>query len=139
MPFDVTRIKFIEYVGKEKYKDFVLTLFEAFPIRDRLFLWQEQLLVKFSSDLNLPSIKFEDVYSIFNHCPIHDIELKEDTVPIIDGSNIKSVIPYEKQLEISPMANVDAPRNLEMQDYPESVEVFYCFQCRVEREKNYTN
>jgi len=60
-------------------------------------------------------------------------------VPIIDGSNIKSVIPYEKQLEISPMANVDAPRNLEMQDYPESVEVFYCFQCRVEREKNYTN
>jgi len=64
MPFDVTRIKFIEYVGKEKYKDFVLTLFEAFPIRDRLFLWQEQLLVKFSSDLNLPSIKFEDVYSM---------------------------------------------------------------------------
>ncbi len=134
MEFDTTRKKFMEFVGKEKYIEFVLTLYETFPLRDKLFFWQEQLLKKFSNEFNLRTIEFNELYSIFNNCPIHDNVLKEGVVPIIDGNTYKPVLPYEKEKEIYPMANDIAPRNLEMMDYPESVEVFYCPQCRTEKQ-----
>jgi len=136
MSSNIIRKKFIENYGREKYKEFVLTLYESFPIRTRLFFWQEQLINKLSLELHLQQIDIEEVFSIFNHCPIHDVKLKEDTVCIVDGSNIQRDISIDKELELFPMANTKAFRNLELRNYPEKINVLYCPNCRGDRLMN---
>lgn len=133
MSSDFIRKKFIEIFGREKYKEFILTLYESFPIRNKLFFWQEQLLIKLSLELNRKQIDFKEVFSIFNHCPIHNVELKKDTVPIRNGVNIIRDISFVKELELFPLANVEAFRNSELTNYPENIDVLYCPKCRSER------
>jgi hypothetical protein len=91
---DLIRYKFIEEFGRVEYKEFVLSLYEAFPLRDKLFFWQEQLIEKIFNDLNIPQPTIEEVYSIFNCCPIHDAKLNADIVPIIDGNNLGWALSY---------------------------------------------
>ena len=124
---------FIEFYGKEKYIEFVLSLYEAFPLRDELFFWQEKLLNNFSEHFRLPKIGIKTVHSNFNCCPLHNTELEKDIVPIVDGNGYQPVLPYSEGVKVFPMANLDAPRNLEMFSYPEKVDVFYCSNCRKER------
>src|SRR5690606_36199398 len=119
----------------EKYEHFVLTLYEAFPLRDRHFFWQEQLLTEFSTQFNIEPINIENIHMIFNHCPILNSGLKNDTVPIVDGNKMDYKIPYEKEKRIFPMANIYAPRDLERFTYPKDVEVLYCEKCRKVRKK----
>ena len=133
MSLDIIRKKFIENFGREKYKEFVLTLYESFPIRTKLFFWQEQLITKLSLELNRQQIDIEEVFSIFNHCPIHDVELKEDTVHIVNGLNYEGDSLTDKELELFPLANTEACRNLELGNYPENIDVLYCPACRSER------
>ena len=127
------RKEFKESVGNEKYNHFVLTLYEAFPLRDRLFFWQEELLGNFSNEYNIEPISFENIHKIFNHCPIHNFELKNDSVLIIDVNEIVPKISYEKEKEIFPMSNMNAPRDLERFNYPKNVDVVYCEICRETR------
>jgi hypothetical protein len=122
------RKEFANNIGKEKYIHFVLTLYEAFPLRNKLFFWQEQLLSNFSRKFDIPQISVSNIYEIFNHCPIHDYELIKDTVPVVDGNRANTNLTQTK--ELCPLANIDAPRNLEMFDYSESIEVLYCTICR---------
>lgn len=56
------RKEFEEFVGNEKYKHFILTLYEAFPLRDKLFFWQEQLLTDFSTIFDIEPISFQNIY-----------------------------------------------------------------------------
>ena len=65
-----------------------MTLYEVFPLREKLFFWQEELLHNFSQENNIERIRYKNVYEIFNHCPIHDFELKKDTVKIVDGNDV---------------------------------------------------
>ncbi|MFD2566732.1 hypothetical protein [Pseudotenacibaculum haliotis] len=129
------RTEFEEFVGTEKYRHFVLTLYEAFPLRDQLFFWQEELLEEFSTHFKRHVIQHSEVHKIFNHCPVHKVQLKSDTVAIVDGSKASHRIPYSLQEEFFPLANVDAPRNLEMFEYPEDIDVLYCEQCRKTRKE----
>lgn len=124
------RIGFEKFVGNKKYTHFVLTLYEAFPLRNRLFFWQEQLLKDYTNKFDLEFINFSQVYQIFNHCPIHNYKLKNDNVPVVDGNIIKAKVPYKRQKELFPMANINAPRDLERFNYPKSVDVVYCHKCR---------
>jgi|SRR5688572_3089260 len=124
------RNAFKDFVGKEKYVHFILTLYEAFPLRDRLFFWQEQLLKDFSNEFGIKPIIIENIYQIFNHCPIHNYELKKDNVPIVDGNEITSNLPYQKEKDHFPMANLNAPRDLARSNYPKYVDVVYCKKCR---------
>lgn len=130
MTAEEIRVGFEKYVGSEKYNYFVLTLYEAFPLRSRLFFWQEQLLKEFTNEHDLDLIEFEDIHKIFNHCPVHNYVLKNDNVPIVDGNSINPNFSYEQEKEFSPMANINAPRDLERFSYPKSVDVLYCEKCR---------
>jgi hypothetical protein len=130
------RIGFKEMVGNEKYIHFVLTLYEAFPLRNRLFFWQEQLLEDFTNKFDLETIEFGQVHEIFNHCPVHNYELKDDNVLIVDGNEINSKVSYEREKEFFPMANIHAPRDLERFKYPKDVNVVYCKKCRELKNKN---
>ena len=130
MSIEDIRKEFLKFVGIEKYEHFVLTLYESFPLRDKLFFWQEQLLSDFSNEFNITPISFENVHQIFNYCPIHEFELKKDTIPIIDGNNVVTKLSYKREKEFFPMANIDAPRDLERFDYPNYVDIVYCEKCR---------
>ncbi|TSE03075.1 hypothetical protein [Aquimarina algiphila] len=121
---------FEEFVGNKKYNHFVLTLYEAFPLRDRLFFWQKQLLKDFSDEFNIDPIMFENVHNIFNHCPVHNHELKNENVPIVDEGQILPEAFYKREKDFFPMANINAPRDLERFSYPKSVDVVYCQKCR---------
>ncbi len=105
------RIDFKEYVGIDKYKHFVLTLYEAFPLRERLFFWQEELLTKFLPKIDIEPINYENVHKIFDHCPVHELELQNDTVLIVDGNELVPKISYNRKMELFPMANINAPRD----------------------------
>lgn len=129
------RIGFEKFVGNEKYNHFILTLYETFPLRERLFFWQEELLNDFANKFNLEPIEFRQIHKIFNHCPVHSYELKNDTVPIVDGNEINSKIINEREKELFPMANINAPRDLERFSYPKTVNVVYCDKCRDLSEK----
>ena len=133
---DQIRIEFKKFVGNEKYNHFILTLYEAFPLREKLFFWQEELLKNFSNEFDIEPILFENVHEIFNHCPIHDFELKKDNVKIVDGNDIIPKISYEREKELFPMANINAPRDLERFNYPKDVDVVYCEKCRELKNKN---
>ncbi|UKN00202.1 hypothetical protein K6119_10705 [Paracrocinitomix mangrovi] len=124
------RTRFQEFVGDEDYINFVLSLYDRFPRPENLHLWQEKLLTDFSNKFGTDPINTTDVYKIFSHCPIHDFELKPDKVVIVNGNEIAASIPYEKERELFPLANVNAPRDLDRFEYPESVEVVYCERCR---------
>lgn len=124
------RTSFEKYVGNDKYNHFILTLYEAFPLRNRLFFWQEQLLKEFTNEYDLELIELRQAHKIFNHCPVHNYELKNDNVPIVDGNSISSNFSNEKEKEFFPMANVNAPRDLERFSYPKNVDVIYCDKCR---------
>ncbi len=130
---DLIRYKFIEKFGRVEYKEFVLCLYEAFPLRDRLSFWQEQLIEKIFNDLNIPQPTIGEVYSVFNYCPIHDVKLNADIVPIIDGNKMDSALSHREEEKRYPLANVIAPRNLDWFKYPENVEILYCFICREQR------
>jgi hypothetical protein len=125
------RSEFIEKFGKAKYDEFVLSLYEAFPLRERLFFWQEKLLEQLFNYLGIPLPTLKEVYSIFNHCPIHDIELKEGNVPIINGNDRKYNFLLIEQIKLFPLANINAPRDLDRFEYPETINVLYCPQCRI--------
>ena len=60
------RSEFKKFVGNEKYKHFILTIYEAFPLRKRLFFWQEQLLKDFTNEFDLEIIEFSKIHKIFN-------------------------------------------------------------------------
>lgn len=135
MTVEEIRIGFEKFVGNDKYVHFILTLYEAFPLRDRLFFWQEKLLKDFANKFDLKPIEFVQIHKIFNHCPVHSNELKIDTVPIVDGNEINSKISNEKEKEFFPMANINAPRDLERFSYPKTVNVLYCDKCRELSEK----
>lgn len=124
------REAFKEFVGKEKYILFILTLYEAFPLRNKLFFWQEQLLKDFSNKFDIKLITIENIYQIFNYCPIHNYELKNDNVPIVDGNEFEPKISHQKAKELFPMANLYAPRDLTRFIYPKNIEVVYCEKCR---------
>jgi len=126
----IIRKQFVEVFGFEKYKQFVLTLYEAFPVRDRLFFWQEQMLKNLSEHFNIRPITYEEVYLIFNQCPLHNAELKRDIVPIVDGNNCQDMKFTEIDNSSFPLSNVIAPRDLERFNYPEELEVYYCHDCR---------
>ncbi|WP_438423886.1 hypothetical protein [Aquimarina macrocephali] len=129
MTTEQIRNGFKKFIGDEKYNHFVLTLYEAFPLRGRLFFWQEELLKKFSNEFQIDQIEFENVYNIFNHCPVHNYELKNDDVSIVDGEILPEEF-YQKEKNLFPMANFNAPRNLERFRYPKSVAIVYCDKCR---------
>lgn len=130
------RSEFEKFVGNEKYKHFILTIYEAFPLRKRLFFWQEQLLKDFTNEFDLEIIEFSKIHEIFNYCPVHNYQLKSDNVPIVDGNEINSKISYEREKELFPLANIIAPRDLERFSYPRKVDVVYCKKCR-ELNKSY--
>jgi hypothetical protein len=133
MENDLIRKKLIELFGNEKYVEFVLSLYESFPKRDRLFFWQEQLLAEFNKYLNHKQLDYEEVYLIFNFCPIHDLELGKDFVPVINGNRFKSDISSLDEKKFFPLANIYALRDLDNIKYPDKIEVVYCANCRNER------
>ena len=127
MKLELIREKFIEMYGTEKYKEFVLTLYEAFPLRERLFFWQEEMLNNFCKHFNIGHIDYEKTYSVFNYCPVHNVKLEKDIIPIVDGNSLEV---GKKREYLNPFANLVAPRNLEMFEYPKTVEVYFCQTCR---------
>jgi hypothetical protein len=135
MSFDHIRDKFIEKFGKAKYEEFVLSLYESFPLIERLLFWQERLLEELCYDLSIPKPKVEEVYSIFNRCPIHNVELKQDTVLIINGNGYKPSFSLKEDKKLFPLANSVAIRDLDRFNYPESIKVLYCSNCRQEQSK----
>jgi hypothetical protein len=127
---EIIREQFIEYFGFDQYKMFVLTLYEAFPLRDKLFIWQDQMLEKFCEQLKIEQITYEEIYLIFNTCPLHRVQLKKDIVPIVDGNKQCDIVFNQTVNYLFPFSNVDAPRDLERFAYPKEVEVYYCQDCR---------
>jgi hypothetical protein len=130
MSFDFIRLKFIDKYGKTKYNEFVLSLYDSFPRRDTLFFWQEKLVNDLFKELNIQLLDLDDVYKIFNYCPLHDIELLHDNVPIVDGENYKEVYDYSLSRQLFPLANINAPRDLTRFTYPQNLNVYYCSTCR---------
>ncbi len=124
------REKFVEMYGQEQYNRFVLTLYDSFPLRDKLFYWQEQMLNDFCEEINLEMIDYENTYSVFNQCPLHGDELNMEIVPIVDGNTYPDLGLYQTSSNLFPLSNVNAPRDLERFSYPEEVEVYYCEECR---------
>jgi hypothetical protein len=139
MENDIIRKKFIEVFGNDKYVEFVLSLYESFPKRDRLFFWQEQLLIELSKYIENKQLIHKEIYSIFNHCPIHDKELIKDLVPVINGNRYKSHISSLDEKKLFPLANVYALRDLDSNKYPDHIEILYCPNCRHERSINHKN
>lgn len=121
------RQRFKEFIGNEKYVHFVLTLYESFPLRDKLFFWQEQLLSDFSNSFDFEPIGIDEIYDVFDQCPVHNCTLKNDTVPIVDGNGIVS---KGISKDLSPLANTNAPRDLERFRYGKVIDVLYCPKCR---------
>lgn len=128
-PKDI-RAKFIEIYGYDKYKELVLSLYQSFPLINKLAFWQEQLLNNLSSNLNRQNFKISEIFSIFNHCPIHDQILKEDIVPIVDGNSYQVELLFETEIKLRPFANTIAPRNLNFGNFPKELKVYYCPDCR---------
>lgn len=133
------RTEFEKFAGLEKYIHFVLTLYEAFPLRKKLFYWQEQLLNDFSNKFVIEPITIESALVIFNHCPIHNYKLINEKVAIVDGNKIVQKVSYKTSQEYFPMANINAPRDLDRYNYPKNVEVMYCEKCREAKEITESN
>jgi hypothetical protein len=135
MSSEQIRKKFIQKFGKGKYEEFVVSLYDSFPLRDRLFFWQEKLLERLFKELaiSVPSVK--EIYFIFKYCPIHDLELKTDNVSIINGNNYSPNFTLQEEKSYFPLANINAPRDLDRFTYPETVNVLYCSDCRKEQIK----
>jgi len=51
----------------------------------------------------------------------------------VNGLNYEGDILTGKELELFPLANTEACRNLELGNYPENIDVLYCPACRSER------
>ena len=134
------RVKFRELFGEDKYKHFVLSIYQCYPWKnlDRLFYWQLDLLTEFASKHGIEPIGIENLRGIFTLCPVHNSELKVDTIPIVDGNKIiRNESYYNHEKEKFPMAYVNAPRDLERMTYPENIEKVYCEKCRnVKKEYN---
>ena len=130
MSSDFIRLKFIDKYGKTKYIEFVLSLYDYFPRRDTLFFWQEKLINDLSNELGFKKIDIEKVYKTFNFCPLHDIELLKDNIPIVNGNNYKDPFDLTLRKQLFPLANTNAPRNLDQFSYPNTIDVFYCPTCR---------
>jgi|GEM_PF-2860990 len=124
------RDTFVTTFGIETYRKFVLSLYESFPPRNRFFFWQEEQIKTLCNHLEIPELTWEQVYRTFDHCPLHNSLLIEDIVPIVDG--LHDPIPgfYQTEALYFPLSNIEAPRNLEMSDYPPTVTVRYCERCR---------
>ena len=91
------------------------------------------MLKKFSEQFNLKQITHEEIYSVFNSCPLHQVKLKKDVVPIVDGNNHCDKVFNQTAKSIFPFSNVDAPRDIDRFAYPKEVEVYYCQACRNKR------
>ncbi|RZS93932.1 hypothetical protein [Aquimarina brevivitae] len=130
MTYEEIRIEFEKFVGNEKYNHFILSLYDTFPLKKRLLFWQESLLKDFFNKYDLETIEYEQIYRIFNRCPVHHYKLKHDTVTIIDGNEVNSTISYRKEKNLFPMANIYAPRDLNRFSYPKKVNVVFCSRCR---------
>ena len=133
MSSNFIRSKFIEKYGVNKYEEFVLSLYQSFPLKKSLVFWQEKLLKELCKDLDIPLIEQENVHRVFNSCPKHNIELEKDNVLIVDGNKIADHIQYNIERKLFPLANVDAPRDLDRFQYLERIEILYCSCCREER------
>jgi len=130
MTSDVIRLKFITKYGEDKYQEFVLSLYEAFPRPDSLKFWQEKLINELIKELNFHQLSLEEVYNIFNYCPIHNVELLGDNVPIINGMELKEPLDFNLRKQLFPLVNINAPRDLDRFEYPKSIDIYYCPVCR---------
>lgn len=128
---ETIRSKFILKYGSSKYIEFVLSLYEAFPFRSRLFYWQEQLMESLFAELSVITPTVQEVYSIFSHCPIHNIQLKTDIIPVVNGNVLYTDSDLQKKNKENPLANTIAPRNLDHFVYPTEIEVWFCSECRL--------
>jgi hypothetical protein len=126
---DIIRIRFIEKFGLAKYIEFVLSLYESFPRRNTLFYWQENLIKELSTGFSIEINGLDELYKIFCYCPIHNIELLNEDVPVVDGNE-----PQESNYNsLYPLANINAPRDLDRLKYPQWIDIFYCPKCRAVR------
>lgn len=130
MTSNFVRSKFIEKYGEAKYKEFVLSLYDIFPRADNLLFWQEKLIVELTKELGLSQPNTDDVFNIFNYCPVHNVELLDDNVPIINGMELKEPLDINLRKQLFPLANVNAPRYLDRFEYPKSIDIKYCPSCR---------
>ena len=127
------RNKLIAQLGQDKYKELVLSLYEEFPLRTKLLFWQERLINEVFKELDIAWDNVAQLFSIFNHCPLHHLELRKDNVPIVDGNTYQSALTLREEKLLFPLANVIVPRNLELRNYPQRIDVVYCPGCREER------
>jgi hypothetical protein len=133
---DFIRFKFMEKYGDVKYKEFVLSLYLHFPRRDTLLFWQERLIKELLIELGIQEIEIEEIYNVFNHCPVHDIELLKDNVPIVDGVEYIDPINWGLQEKLFPLVNINALRDLNSSLYPRTIELLFCPSCRQSRSIN---
>jgi hypothetical protein len=81
-------------------------------------------------ELGIQKIDLDETHKIFNYCPLHDIELITDNVPIVDGENYKGTFEFSSSRQLFPLANINAPRDLSRFDYPQNLNIHYCVICR---------
>jgi len=64
------------FIGEIRYIEFVLSFFNEIPPREKFLFWQEKILSDFHEQTGAQFLKIADIYSVFDHCQIHDIRLK---------------------------------------------------------------
>ncbi|WP_444912480.1 hypothetical protein ACJJIQ_13900 [Microbulbifer sp. ANSA003] len=124
------RKTFEEFVGTERYLNFLATICCSNKENSRLKFKQELEWEKFVSEYGLGYKTYQEIWSLFQYCHLHQVELEQDHAEIIYGTR-RSPTKAERRTinENYPYANVVAYGPCWVED-AKTKEVLYCSKCR---------
>lgn len=99
-----------------------------------MLFWQEEMWKQVQDQLNVRITDFNTIAVFFQHCHVHDEELKQQRVPVVFGTRhitgahleaMESMFPHASEVYFGPCW--EAP--------PSHREVLYCDACRVAKKR----
>lgn len=131
--------KFWQIFGEEKAKKFVFTLLQRSRTQGRLLFWQEKMLQEFYQQMDMAELDFATVLKVFNYCPVHKVDLLQDTVSIEYGTRKPdSAEALERAQNLYPFANTKAYGPCWVESKTET-QVWYCPICRTALNNTHIN
>ena len=82
---DITS-RFLAFCGPERFRKFVVQLHRECRGKGRLLHWQEELWAAFATTQGDDApLSFEGIAEALRLCPVHDLPLKAEEVPVVYG------------------------------------------------------
>jgi hypothetical protein len=117
-------------LGSDRYREFLTKLHGTCEAKQRLLYWQNEAWEAFARRHNLSVSGFAEVSKLLRCCPLHQVELQRDVVPIVYGTQAPPSDPsIAKERLYFPYANEVAYGSCREEDQKER-EIFFCSECR---------